>query len=714
MSTIKKTSFTRFLGKLPLQAILIIPFVVQIVSIVSFVAYLSFRNGQRAINDLASQLQNEVSLRTIEHLDRLLATPTQVTQLSVDAYELGNLNLQNLDNIGGYFYKQMKIFKNIGYINFGHINGGFVGVGREDDGTLYMELMRPNDRGKYKRYSLDNQGKPTGVIATENYDYQNDSWYANPAKAGKPMWSDIYNWEDRPEIVSIASGQPLYDQNRKLISVIGVDLILTQINSFLENLKVSSSGRVFILDRNGLFVATSSKETLYLMNNKTAARLKVVESQDPLIQATAQNLIKRFENFDKITDNQRFEFNLTKDRAFAQVIPWKDKLGLDWLIVVVIPESDFMGQINANTRTTMLLVVAALISGIIIGILTTRWVTLPLIRLNIAAKELAKGEWGQSVNLDRSDEIGQLASSFNSMATQLKISFEALKLVISQANEVCLKITLSTNQIATASKKLEATVTEQAASTTEVNATTQEIAQTSGKLVKKMENIVQRVHATANLSDKNRTSLIEMSTEMNQLAKSTNLISARLGIMLEKANNINSVVTVITNLADIMQLISLNATIEAEKAGINGLGFSIVAKEITRLADKMGFASVEIQLMVKEIQSSVSDGVIEMRNFSKEVGNHVEQVGKITEEVSFIIEEVGNITPSFDEVSYSMEQQFEGARQISLSMGHLSESSKQIVQSLKETNLVLDQLDETAQVLRGIISSSVKSLEIDN
>lgn len=658
MSTIKKRSFTKMLGKFPLQVILIVPFVVQIVSFVGLVGYLSFRSGQKAINDLASQLQNEVSLRTVEHLDRLLATPPQITQINVNAYELGNLNLQNLDGLGRYFYKQMQVFKNFGYMTFGDITGGFVGIGREDDGTLYLELMRPADRHKYKRYALDNQGKPIRVIATEEYDYNNESWYTNAVKAGKPIWSEIYNWDDRPEIVSISSSYPVYDQNRKLVCVMGIDLILTQINSFLESLKVSPAGRVFIFERSGLFVATSSKETLYRKNNKKAERLKIVESQDPLIQATAQNLIKRFDNFSQITTNQQFDFNLTNDRAFVQVIPWRDKLGLDWLIVVVIPESDFMGQINATTRTTIVLNVAALIVAIVVGILTT----------------------------------------------------EPLKLFISEANQVVIKITLSTTQIANASKQLEGIVTAQAASTTEVKSTAQEIADTSGKLVKKVENIVQKVQGTAKLSSNSQTSLMEMSIAMSQLAQSTTLISARLGIMVEKANNINSVVTIIANLADVMQLISLNASIEAEKAGQNGLGFSVVAKEITRIAAKMGFASVEIQLMVKEIQSSVSDGVIEMRKFSKEVSNHLEQVGQIAGEVTLVIEQVQNITPSFEEVSDSMKQQFEGARQISLSIAHLSESSKQIVQSLTETNQVLDQLDDTAQILRGIISSSVKLL----
>ena len=102
MPTTKNRLVTKFLGKVPLQAVLIVPFVVQVVSVVGLVGYLSFRNGQRAINDLASQLQNQTSSRITQHLDTLLATPLQINQINLDAYELGNLNLQDLDRTRRY------------------------------------------------------------------------------------------------------------------------------------------------------------------------------------------------------------------------------------------------------------------------------------------------------------------------------------------------------------------------------------------------------------------------------------------------------------------------------------------------------------------------------------------------------------------------------------------------------------------------------------
>jgi class 3 adenylate cyclase/HAMP domain-containing protein len=145
------------------------------------------------------------------------------------------------------------------------------------------------------------------------------------------------------------------------------------------------------------------------------------------MRSSAAFLRDRFPNFNGIDRPYKLEFQLKGQRQFLQISPFKDPYGLNWLIVVVVPESDFMAQIHANNRITLWLCGATLVVAIVIGILTARWVTEPLVRLNFAAKDIAKGEWDKAVDLDRSDEVGQLAKSFNQMADQLKASFEALE-----------------------------------------------------------------------------------------------------------------------------------------------------------------------------------------------------------------------------------------------------------------------------------------------
>jgi signal transduction histidine kinase/CheY-like chemotaxis protein len=138
-------------------------------------------------------------------------------------------------------------------------------------------------------------------------------------------------------------------------------------------------------------------------------------------------LKERFDNLSTINSSQQLDFEIRGKRQFLQVLPYNDRLGLDLLIVVVVPEADFMEQIDASTRTTILLCIAALIVATVIGILTTKWVIKPILRLNTAAKEIAKGEWDKTLQIKRSDELGELAKSFNSMARQLQESFETLE-----------------------------------------------------------------------------------------------------------------------------------------------------------------------------------------------------------------------------------------------------------------------------------------------
>ncbi|MBR8837684.1 MAG: methyl-accepting chemotaxis protein [Stigonema ocellatum SAG 48.90 = DSM 106950] len=330
------------------------------------------------------------------------------------------------------------------------------------------------------------------------------------------------------------------------------------------------------------------------------------------------------------------------------------------------------------------------------------WISLPLKqqlpKVVHAAEGIADGDLTQTIEvIQDQSEVGQLLAAFQRMT-------KSLNSLISQTQKSGIQMTTSTTQIAATGRQLQATVTAQAASTNEVSATSMQIAATSGQLVKTMDQITEKAQVTALAASNSQANLMQMALAMRSLAVATTSISSTLGMMNEKANNINSVVTTITKVADQTNLLSLNAAIEAEKAGEYGAGFAVVAREIRRLADQTAVATLEIEQMVKEMQSSVSTGVMEMDKFNQDVSNSVEQVGKISGEIALVIEQVQSLTPRFEEVSHSMEQQFQGAQQISSTIAHLSETSQQTVQALHETNKALEQLDDAAQGLQGVVS----------
>jgi signal transduction histidine kinase/CheY-like chemotaxis protein len=431
--------FPSFKG-LPLRAVLVVPFVLQIFAAVGLTGYFSWRNGQQAVNDLANQLMHKHNELVDQHLDRYLVVPSQINQINIDAVELGLLDLQNLPNMGRYFWKQMQIY-DVGYINYGGEDGRFIGVEHSDASTFLIHEspsripLEQADKSITYNYEADSRGDRTKQLEAEKgNDHRFEPWYTDAVKAKKPIWTQIYQWQEKPEVLSISSSFPIYSNN-KLVGVIGVDLVLSQIGDFLRQLKVSPSGKVFIIERNGLLIASSSSEKPFKLKDGKAQRLNILDSSDRLIQATAQYLQQRFGDLSKIKDSQQLEFTIAGDRHFIEITPWQDSHGLNWLAIVVVPETDFTAQINANTHVTVIFCLGALVAAIILGLLTSRWIARPISRLSKASEAIANGDLDQNVEVQGIKELEKLSQSFNQMSAQLKDSFELLETRVDQRTE---------------------------------------------------------------------------------------------------------------------------------------------------------------------------------------------------------------------------------------------------------------------------------------
>ncbi len=417
---------TKIIGKAPLQTVLVVPFLVQILGTVGIVGWLSFQNGQRAVNDVATQLRREISDRIKDRMENYMSIPHIVNHLNVQGVRLGQLNLEETQRLEHHLLEQIQYFDSISIIYIGKQNGDHSGAIRTKDRTL-ISTSDTSTGNKLARFTADSQGKRVQLveISPKIYDPRTRPWYIAAAAAKKPIWTPIYT-DFLTRELAITAALPIYDDAGQLLGVAGSDLLFSKIKEFLVSLKIGKSGQTFVMERSGMLIATSTATQEFAVEGKEARRIKASASENPVIRQTVQHLEKSYDGLDKITNSQQLTFDVDGKRNFMQVVPFKDDRGLDWLIVVVVPESDFMEQINANTRTTFLLSVAALIGATILGILTAKWVVRPILKLNAAAKALARNEWDTKLTLNREDELGELAASFNSMAEQLQQSFTSL------------------------------------------------------------------------------------------------------------------------------------------------------------------------------------------------------------------------------------------------------------------------------------------------
>ena len=296
--------------------------------------------------------------------------------------------------------------------------------------------------------------------------------------------------------------------------------------------------------------------------------------------------------------------------------------------------------------------------------------------------------------------VGTVLGPLTAVLSGLFLTGAIAQTIENQVDLSGIKISSSTNQIASSGKELEATINQQVASTNEVVATAKEIAATAMQLVRTMDEVSDMSQEAARSAGGGKKEISRMESTMNKLADSTSAISGKLGVISEKANNINSIITTITKVADQTNLLSLNAAIEAEKAGEYGLGFAVVAREIRRLADQTAVATLDIENMVKEMQSAVGVGVMEMDKFTNEVRRGVEDVQSISMQLESIVRQVEALTPRFEEVNEGMEAQSQGAQQISEAMVQLSEASSQTAAALRDINGAIGQVNDATLGLR--------------
>ncbi len=299
--------------------------------------------------------------------------------------------------------------------------------------------------------------------------------------------------------------------------------------------------------------------------------------------------------------------------------------------------------------------------------------------LNSRVHEMASGagDLTARVHVEGTDEMGQLAAGINAVVGKIQS-------IVGKVREASLQLLSVASEIAATARNQEGTVQSLSSSTTQVAASVREISATSKDLSGTMGEVSQSANHAADLASRGRENTTRMATEMKQLVDSTASVSSKLGIIREKADSITAVVTTITKVADQTNLLSINAAIEAEKAGEYGRGFLVVAREIRRLADQTAVATLDIENMVRHMQDAVSAGVMQMDKFADEVRSGVSQVTTINQMTFEIIGEVQTLNNRFKLVNEGMRNQAIGAEQINEAMAQIAEGARRSSQSVQE------------------------------
>lgn len=388
--------------------------------------YLSYRSGQQTVNELACQLVDDIGDRIDQHVDSYLSTAQTVNQMNWHAVQQGVLDVNDFDQMERYFAQQFDLY-DFGFINFGGVDGSFIGVGYDNHNVPVIAEVPRDQTDQINIYSLKDGKRGQRLQQVENPQVLNAAWYTDAVTTAQPIWTSVYNWADLPDTLAVSASAPVFDDNQQLLGVIGIDVKLDQINQFLRELKIGKTGVAFILEPDEQLIASSSDAPTHRLVNGIAQRLDASESQDPLIQASTVQLLERFGQLRNTPQDYIARLSIADQPTVVRVRPYTDEYGLNWFVVVALPEADFAAALNANQQQTLLLCSTTLLLATLTGALTSRWIADPIRRLQQAANAITQGQLSYPIQVSGVGEVAQLSAAFQQMARQLDASFQSLQ-----------------------------------------------------------------------------------------------------------------------------------------------------------------------------------------------------------------------------------------------------------------------------------------------
>ena len=435
----------------PLRLLLTASFVSLLVAAVGITGWLLIRNSRQGVEAVSAELRRELTGRIHEFVTAYLETPHRLNRLNADLLRRGLLDPGEPQALGRHFFHQLREFETVSFVFLATPAGGAAGAGRTAAGVPVVDTT-PLDPGRglvagpRREYRAGPGGERGALLReTPGFDARGRPWYRAAVERGGPVWSEVYPFFAEGTL-AIAASEPVYGPGGELAAVLGADLALDRIGEFLRGLRIGAHGRTFIVERGGvqerfggdspraarggLLIATSSAAEAAPLADSGAGgaggRRRAADSAEPLVAETARFLADRAGDRAAAGPRQ-LSYRLGGERQLVDAVPLSDARGLDWLIVSAVPEADFMAEVAASTRVTLWLCLAALAAALGAAVAVARAVSEPVRRLTRASRAIAGGRLDRRVETAGVAELGDLARSFNRMASRLGRSFEELE-----------------------------------------------------------------------------------------------------------------------------------------------------------------------------------------------------------------------------------------------------------------------------------------------
>ncbi len=557
-------------------------------------------------------------------------------------------------------------------------------------GAIPAEAMDPT--GRFLPYIRRSPTAPGGTLLepTEDIEDGGGLWYAHPKEVyerGREVGTVItkpyeYHGDDIIECV-----YPIIVDD-KFAGVAGVDIPLAQMQRELEVMALALGADIFLETRGFYILATTDPVGDSDAARKARIRTKEVKGSAyaPFFGAVPRDgEVALTERVDPVLGEMCYY-------ASATITPG------DWHFVLRKPQREVLaGTLGAITAN----IVTALVGLAVVLLLLWRVAarTANRVRLaQIAAAGIAQGDLASEGRaVEGEDETAQLLRGVESMRQQLAD-------IVGRVRGNAQHLAASAAELSATSRQQSRTVESFSGSTAQIAAAVREIGGTGAELLRSVNEVDAGARRSAASATAGREGLDAMTASVQRLDRSTAEVAERLEVISEKAQAITTVVSTITKVAEQTNLLSVNAAIEAEKAGESGRGFLVVAREVRHLADQTAGATLDIERMVRQMQEAVGSGNREMRKLALEMSTGLAEVSRVSQALTQIIDEFKKSSERFGAVKEGMQTQAIGVDQIHDAMQVLVVGAQETGVSVAECSRVADELSHAVAYLQEAVA----------
>ena len=412
--------------------------ITPLITVMGLTGVIIFFAGREIVHHVAEDLSYEVSEHIVKHTQNYLERSHIVLEGMLGASKSEIADLDHFPSLEQYMWQLVDQDELIQYIFYGDEQGRFLGVQQSHKNQNEFRVkVKESFESERKTHLLNEAGTREKELSSSNYHPHDRPWYQHAKKVKKASWSRVYP-ASSSSILSISPVLPVYDQQNSLQGVLSVQISLKEISHFLQEIKDSSSIEAFIVDREGYMVASSTEEELSFQTEQGNQRLAVINSNKPIIKATAKKILHEFDDLTQVKKRAFLTYKFEGKRQLVQIAPLKNRDNLDWMVAVVIPEDNFMAPVYRYMQFILLVGIAVTGLAIYVALKMSVWIVKPIGEFDRAVQDIEQQNFDPSsldAIADRQDEFGQLGRLFQFMATVVYQRELSLKQQVDQLHQ---------------------------------------------------------------------------------------------------------------------------------------------------------------------------------------------------------------------------------------------------------------------------------------